>query len=102
MRFCVFRRAILTPMVGQFSTRCVIAGGCSPQHEVRYPQPQPSSHRRVTVKQYVGLDVSQKETAMCVVDENGTVLFEGKAASDPGALVRVIRKRAPTAERIGF
>jgi transposase len=54
------------------------------------------------VKQYVGLDVSQKETAMCVVDENGTVLFEGKAASDPGALACVIRKRAPTAERIGF
>ena len=54
------------------------------------------------MKQYVGLDVSQKETAMCVVDENGTVLFEGKAASDPGALARVIRKRAPTAERVGF
>ena len=47
------------------------------------------------MKQYVGLDVSQRETAVCVVDENGTVLFEGKAASDPGALARVIRKRAP-------
>jgi transposase len=54
------------------------------------------------VKQYVGLDVSQKETAVCVVDEDGKVLFEGKAASDPGALARVIRKRAPGAERIGF
>ena len=42
------------------------------------------------MKQYVGLDVSQRETAVCVVDENGTVLFEGKAASDPGALARVI------------
>jgi hypothetical protein len=38
---------------------------------------------------------SQKETAVCVVDENGKVVFEGKAPSDPGALVRVIRKRAP-------
>ena len=54
------------------------------------------------MKQYVGLDVSQKETAVCVVDENGTVLFEGKAPSDPGALSRVITKRAPSAERIGF
>jgi len=54
------------------------------------------------MKQYVGLDVSQKETAVCVVDENGKVVFEGKAASDPGTLVRVIRKRAPSAERIGF
>ena len=54
------------------------------------------------MKQYVGLDVSQKETAMCVVDQNGKVVFEGKAPSDPGALARVIGKRAPTAERIGF
>lgn len=54
------------------------------------------------MKQYVGLDVSQKETAVCVVDGNGKVLFEGKAPSDPGALARIIRKRAPDAERIGF
>ena len=28
------------------------------------------------MKQYVGLDVSQKETAVCVVDQDGKVLFE--------------------------
>jgi transposase len=39
---------------------------------------------------------------MCVVGENGKVLFEGKVASDPGALAKVIRKRVPAAERIGF
>lgn len=54
------------------------------------------------MRQYVGLDVSQKETAVCVVDQDGKVLFEGKVPSDPGALARVIRKRAPAAERIGF
>lgn len=54
------------------------------------------------MKQYVGLDVSQKETAVCVLDQDGKVLFEGKVASDPGALARVIGKRAPAAERIGF
>jgi predicted transcriptional regulator len=42
------------------------------------------------VKQYVGLDVSQKETAVCVVDQNGKVAFEGNGASDPGALARVL------------
>ena len=52
--------------------------------------------------QYVGLDVSQKETAVCVVDQSGKILFEGKAPSDPGALARLIHKRAPDAERIGF
>jgi transposase len=36
------------------------------------------------------------------MDQDGKVLFEGKAPSDPGALARIIRKRAPYAERIGF
>jgi transposase len=35
------------------------------------------------VKQYVGLDVSQKETSVCVVDESGRVVFERKAKSNP-------------------
>lgn len=54
------------------------------------------------MKQYVGLDVSQNETAVCVIDQDGKVTFEGKAPSDPGALARLIGKRAPAAERIGF
>ena len=33
------------------------------------------------MKQYVGLDESQRETAVCVVDENGKILFEGNVAS---------------------
>jgi hypothetical protein len=40
---------------------------------------------RATMKQYVGLDVSQRETSVCVVNEAGQVTFEGKAKSDPGA-----------------
>jgi len=35
------------------------------------------------MKQYVGLDVSQRETSVCVVNETGQVVFEGKAKSDP-------------------
>jgi len=54
------------------------------------------------MKQYVGLDVSQKETSVCVINEVGQVLFEGKAKSDPGALTELLRKRAPHAARIGF
>jgi len=54
------------------------------------------------MKQYVGLDVSQKETAVCVVDEVGRVIYEGKANSDPGALFALLKRRAPDAERIGF
>jgi transposase len=54
------------------------------------------------MKQYVGLDVSQRETSVCVIDEAGKVIFEGKARSEPGALAELLRKRAPNAERIGF
>jgi hypothetical protein len=48
------------------------------------------------------LDVSQKETAICVVDETGKLVFEGRGKSDPGALAALLAKRAPMAERIGF
>lgn len=54
------------------------------------------------MKHYVGLDVSTKETSVCVVDHAGKVLFQGRAKSDPGALTQLLRKRAPHAERIGF
>jgi transposase len=54
------------------------------------------------MKQYVGLDMSQNETSVCVVDERGRVVYEGKAKSEPGALTSILRKRAPNAERIGF
>ena len=54
------------------------------------------------MKQYVGLDVSQKETSVCVVDEQGRLMFEGKVKSAPGALTHLIHRRAPQAERIGF
>jgi hypothetical protein len=46
------------------------------------------------MKQDVGLEVSQKETAVCVVDETGKVNFQGKVKSDPGALAQALRKRA--------
>jgi transposase len=48
------------------------------------------------MQHYVGLDVSQKETAMCVIDDAGRIVFEGKARSEPGALARLIAKRHPT------
>jgi transposase len=54
------------------------------------------------MKQYVGLDVSRKETSVCIVDEQGRLMFEGKVKSTPGALADLIHRRAPQAERIGF
>ncbi|MDR6306254.1 transposase [Nitrobacter vulgaris] len=54
------------------------------------------------MKQYVGLDVSQKETSVCVINEAGQIVFEGKTKSDPNALAELLRKRAPYTERVGF
>lgn len=54
------------------------------------------------MKQYVGLDVSQKVTSVCVVDETGRKIWAGKSVSTPEALSATIRKRAPHAERVGI
>jgi transposase len=51
---------------------------------------------------FVGLDVSLKETAVCIVGDDGTRLFEGKVATDPAVLARLIRKRAPDLVRVGL
>jgi transposase len=52
--------------------------------------------------EYVGLDVSLKETSVCVVAETGRVIFEGKAASDPRGLAKLIRTKAPNVVRVGL
>ena len=36
--------------------------------------------------EYVGLDVSKEETAICVVDGVGKILRSGRALSDPAAI----------------
>lgn len=38
------------------------------------------------MKQYVGLDVSLEQTAVCIVDEHGKALWRGKCASTPEAI----------------
>ena len=48
------------------------------------------------MKQCLGLDVSQRETAVCVVSEAGQSIFEGKAASDPGHLNRAASQTCST------
>jgi hypothetical protein len=35
------------------------------------------------MKHYVGLDVSMKETSICVVDETRSVVREGRVGSEP-------------------
>ena len=54
------------------------------------------------MNQYVALDVSLKETSVCVLDANGVVAFEGRIPSEPASLVQLIRSKAPQAIKIGL
>lgn len=53
------------------------------------------------MEQYIGLDVSMKETAISI-RQDGKKIWRGKCASDPQLLASVIRKRAPEARRVVF
>jgi len=52
--------------------------------------------------EYVGLDVSMEETSVCVMTSTGEIIWEGKVATEPTALASVVRRRAPTAEKVGL
>ena len=54
------------------------------------------------MKSYVGLDVSLKQTSICVVDETGSVVREGVVVSDPELIAAFVRSKAPGALRIGL
>src|ERR1700752_5083691 len=49
-----------------------------------------------------GLDVSVKETNVCIVDETGKIVREAKVASEPDALLAVLTNPAYCLKRIGL
>ena len=51
---------------------------------------------------FAGLDVSVKETSVCIVDEKGKVVREVKVASEPEALLSVLKNPAYRFKRIGW
>ena len=54
------------------------------------------------MKAYVGLDVSQRETSVCIVDPQGEVLEEFVAPSNPQALGRALKDRRRRYVRVGL
>ncbi len=50
----------------------------------------------------VGLDVSQKLTSICVVDETGRRLWRGQCSTDPEQLERVVEGHAGKDARVGL
>ncbi len=51
---------------------------------------------------YVGLDVSLKETSICVVDGSGAIIKEGVVPSAPEQISSFVAEHAPSAKRIGL
>ena len=51
---------------------------------------------------YVGMDVSLKETSLCVVDGSGEIVSEGTVISEPVAIAEFIKVKAAGAPRIGL
>ena len=54
------------------------------------------------MEHYVGLDVSLKLTAICIIDRTGKIEREGVVASDPEAIAAFIKLHAPHVVRIGL
>jgi transposase len=53
------------------------------------------------MQHYVGLDVSVKETSVCIVDKAGKVIREVKVATKPAEILAVLTEEALAIERIG-
>src|ERR1700752_3328120 len=51
---------------------------------------------------FAGLDVSVKETSICIVDDAGKIVRELKVASEPEALLAVLKNPAYHFKRIGL
>ena len=51
---------------------------------------------------FAGLDVSVKETSVCVVDDTGRIVREVRVASEPEALLPVLTNPLYRFKRIGL
>ena len=54
------------------------------------------------MEHFAGLDVSVKETSICIVDDTGKIVREVKVASEPDALLQVLKNGGYHFKRIGL
>lgn len=54
------------------------------------------------MRHYVGLDVSQQQTAICVIDHNGNKTWEGRSWTTPQDIAETVRARGVAVERIAM
>ncbi|SDB74898.1 IS110 family RNA-guided transposase [Belnapia rosea] len=51
---------------------------------------------------FVGIDVSLDSSSICIVDERGVIIKEGKCPSEPEAIARFIRHKGRRVEHVGL
>ena len=51
---------------------------------------------------FVGLDVSMKETSVCIVDDTGKVILEQKVLTEPDTIIALLTLLGATFGRIGI
>src|SRR5882757_3788290 len=51
---------------------------------------------------YIGLDVSQKMTAVCIVDESGRRLWRDQCPTDPEQIRRIVTRHGGEDVRVGL
>ena len=51
---------------------------------------------------FAGLDVSVKETSVCIVDDAGKIVREARVASEPEALLQVLTNTIDRFKRVGL
>src|SRR6187397_179041 len=68
-------------------------------HRVTGPKHQKEKR---SMEHFAGLDVSVNETSVCIVDETGKIVREVKVASEPDALLTVLKNRTYHFKRIGL
>jgi transposase len=61
-----------------------------------------ASEGEAQLDHFAGLDVSVKETSVCIVDDTGKIVREVKVASEPKALLAVLKNPAYRFKRIGL
>jgi transposase len=54
------------------------------------------------MRYFSGLHASLQETAVCIVDEDGIVIIEGKTASEQGDLAKWLATSDLTLSRVGL
>jgi hypothetical protein len=61
-----------------------------------------NAERRAAMGYYVGLDVSLKRTAICVLDADGRVVWRGSSDTHPGMIGEALDRWRGSLERVGL